>query len=136
MILLYSFNHSLMLEICFVCYHQHGEFISVLDPQYLPVKTGQLIERRTVSNGIHQQKSFTRSHVLFSHGTEFFLACSVQDCKQFVSFNRIKWNWCIRKLTVKFGNNIINYTLFCVWVFNRRVVICYEVALEEKRFSC
>ena len=47
----------------------------------------------------------------------------------------MKWNERAEILTVKFGDNIINYTLFRVRVFNRRVIICYEVALKKKQFS-
>ena len=58
-----------MLKIALVRHEDNGEKVLVLDTKDLLVKGRDLLERVARRNGVHQQETFSRTHVLLSHGT-------------------------------------------------------------------
>lgn len=65
---------SLMLQIRFISNQKHRKFITILDAEDLFLKFGYFSKTCMISQREDKQKTFTRSHVLFSHRTKFLLA--------------------------------------------------------------
>lgn len=71
-------HNPLVIQVGLVAHHQHWEFIAILNAQDLLVELVHLVEAGMIGYCKYQQETFSRTHVLLSHGTEFFLSSSVQ----------------------------------------------------------
>ena len=104
-------HETFILQIRFVSHENHGELILILDAQDLRVKPRDLVETCTVGDGEDKQETFARSHVLFPHGTELFLACRVKN--------------------IEVCNFVVDDALFTVRVLNSGIIVLHKVRLDE-----
>jgi len=102
---------ALVLQIAFVGHYDDWEGVLVFDTEDLLVECTDFLERVSGCDGVHKQKALSCSHILLPHGTVLFLSSSVQDVKQ--------------------GHFVVNHALFAVRILDCRVILIYEMALDE-----
>jgi len=104
-------DQSLMFQICLVADQQHGEFISIFDPENESMETEHFFEAVPIGNGEDQQESLTRSEILLSHRAEFLLTRRVEH--------------------LQFADVLIDEALLRVRIFNGRIIISDEILLDK-----
>jgi len=75
------------------------------------MESANFLKRVPRGNGVHEQEALACAHVLLPHGPILFLSSSVENIQK--------------------RNLVVNNALLPVRVFNRRVVLVDEVALDE-----
>jgi hypothetical protein len=88
---------SLALQITLIAYDDDREIILILNSQDLLLEDQDLIEALSACNAVHQEESFTGSHILLSHRRVFFLAGSIEDIEK--------------------GNLVVDYALLAVGIW-------------------
>lgn len=109
-------HNALVVQVGFVSHHQHWEFIAILDAQDLLMELVHLVEAGVIGYCEYQQETFPRTHVLLSHGAEFFLSSSVQN--------------------VQLCRDVVDNALLCVRILNGWIIVGYEVALYKLYSNC
>lgn len=75
-------DFSLALQITLVADNNHGEVVLVLDSQNLLLESGDFLETLARCDGVDEQETFTRAHVLLSHGAVLLLAGGIEDVEK------------------------------------------------------
>jgi hypothetical protein len=102
---------ALALQIALVACHDHGEVVLVLHAKNLLLEGGDLLEALSGSDVVDKQEALASTHVLLSHRTVLLLSCGIEDIEQ--------------------GDLIVNLALLAVGVFDCRVILVDEVALDQ-----
>lgn len=77
-----SCDFSLTLQIALVTDDDHGEVVLVLYSQNLLLECGDFLKALARRDGVDQQETLSRSHVLLPHGRVLLLAGSVENVEQ------------------------------------------------------
>jgi len=102
---------TLVFQVALVGHNDHWECVLVLHTQDLLVVRAYLLEGVPGSDRVHEKEALARAHVLFPHGSVLFLTGRVEDVQK--------------------SDLFINNALLPIRVFNRRVILVYEVLLDE-----
>eukprot|EP00732_Lithocolla_globosa_P005650 Lithocolla_globosa_v1_NODE_5978_length_1154_cov_2016.246588.p3 type:complete len:117 gc:universal NODE_5978_length_1154_cov_2016.246588:539-189(-) len=73
------FHLSVFHQVTFISNQYHREFVLIFNSENLLLESVNFIKTGFGCNGIHQQKPFTCSHILFTHSRVFLLSGSVQN---------------------------------------------------------
>lgn len=105
-----------MLQIRFISNQKHWKFITILNTKDLFLKFGYFGKACMISQWKDEQKTFTRSHILFPHCTKFLLAGSVQDCS----------NWQAKRIWFEIIKQIAFYSYCLIWLVCHRshIALC------------
>lgn len=72
----------MLLQIDLVSYENHGDMVLVLDPAYLLMEGGDLVEALTGCDGVDEKETLAGAHVLLAHSRVLFLSGRVEDVKE------------------------------------------------------